>query len=196
MRDDFKDEWKGGLEGFDAIWGLREKLRGEIQKRYDRSLPFGDEFSDRWERAKYLGFGEGSSIYDSAIVMGDVRVGENTWVGPQTILDGQGGLRIGKFCSISAGTHIYSHDTLKWALTGGQQGMELSPTVIDDFCYIAPQCIISSGVHVGKQSILGANSFLKDDLPALTIAAGNPARIIGRVLVEGDEVTLEYHHEK
>jgi carbonic anhydrase/acetyltransferase-like protein (isoleucine patch superfamily) len=29
-----------------------------------------------------MGFGEGSSVYDSCLVLGDVRVGKNVWVGP------------------------------------------------------------------------------------------------------------------
>ena len=51
-----------------------------------RTLPFGDYISDRWEKARLLGFGEGSSIYDSAHVFGDVSIGSATWIGPFTIL--------------------------------------------------------------------------------------------------------------
>src|ERR1700681_854654 len=92
----------------------------ELRKKYKRSLGFGDAIFDRWERARSLGFGEGASIYNSAAIFGEVVVGEHTWVGPYVILDGSGGgIRIGRYCSISAGVHIYSHDTTLWALSGG-----------------------------------------------------------------------------
>ena len=83
-----------------------ETLRKEVDKKWKRTLPFGDYFVDRWEKANELGFGKGTSIYDSAIVIGDVKVGENTWIGPNVILDGSGGLQIGSWCSISAGVQI------------------------------------------------------------------------------------------
>ena len=46
------------------------------------SLPLADYFVDRWDKARLLGFGEGSSIYDSSLVIGDVKIGKNAWVGP------------------------------------------------------------------------------------------------------------------
>ena len=37
--------------------------RNDVKEKWNRVLPTGDYISDRWEKAKYLGFGEGSSIY-------------------------------------------------------------------------------------------------------------------------------------
>lgn len=60
---------------------LREfwlQRRREVDGRFRRTLPFGDYVVDRWEKARELGFGAGTSIYDSALVLGEVKVGENT----------------------------------------------------------------------------------------------------------------------
>src|SRR5262249_29512033 len=103
---------------------LYEQLRQGMRERWQRDLPLDELLFDRWERAKSLGFGKGASIYHNSYVYGDVRVGENTWIGPYTLLDGSGGLVIGAYCSISAGVHIYTHATVKWALTGGQAAYE------------------------------------------------------------------------
>ena len=55
------------------------------------------------------------------LVIGDVKVGSHTWIGPNVILDGSGGgLEIGDYCSIDAGAQIYTHDTVMWAISGGQ----------------------------------------------------------------------------
>ena len=74
-------------------WFIRKK-REALRQSYKRVLSVNELFSDRWEKARYLGFGEKSSIYDSALVYGDVTVGKNTWIGPFVILDGSGGLKI------------------------------------------------------------------------------------------------------
>ena len=96
----------------------------DVRQRWQRSLPAGEYLVDRWERARELGFGEGASIYDSAIVIGSVSVGASTWIGPWVMLDGSGGLSIGSNCSISAGTQIYTHDSVGWATSGGEKPIE------------------------------------------------------------------------
>jgi len=149
-----------------------------VQQRWNRSLPFADYIVDRWEKAKALGFGEGTSIYDSALVLGDVKVGRNTWIGPFTVLDGSGGLLIGDNCSISAGVQIYTHDTVQWATSGGTIPPMRSSVHIGSNCYIGPNAIISRGVEVGEGCVIGANSLVNRDVPAGMKAWGTPARII------------------
>lgn len=169
--------------------GLDEKVHADL----NRSLPLGELLSDRWERAVRLGFGEGASIYDSALVYGKVMVGKATWIGPNVILDGSGGLEIGDFCSVSAGVHIYSHNTIKWALSGGKAAYEYHPTSIGNCCFIGPQTIIQNGVAIGDHCLIAANSFVSKNVPPYSIAGGSPAKIIGKVIIdEGDEVMLEY----
>jgi acetyltransferase-like isoleucine patch superfamily enzyme len=155
-----------------------KKLRKEKKDKYNRVLPFGDYFSDRWEKARFLGFGEESSIYDSSVVIGDVKVGKNTWIGPFTVLDGSGKLSIGDYCSISAGVQIYTHDTVEWAITGGKAEYSHEETKIGNNCYIGPNVIISKGVIIGNECIIGANSFVNKSFPDNSKIAGNPARLI------------------
>ena len=167
-----------------------------LRAQFDRSLPFADGLFDRWERAKRLGFSKGASIYDSALVYGDVKVGENTWIGPYTILDGSGGkVSIGSFCSISGGVHIYTHDTVLWALSGGQLEKRTGSVGIGDCCYIASQCIIAPNVTIGRQCVVAANSFVNRDVHDRTIVGGNPARELGRVEGEGKAVRLVFNRQ-
>ncbi len=184
--ENWKDIWKLHVPGHGPLWSLHQQLRKEVKNRWNRAVPFADELFDRWERAAFLGFGKGASIYDSSLVIGDVVVGEETWIGPFTVLDGRGGLRIGRFCSISSGTQLYSHDTVKWALTGGKAKEVRQPTQIGDCCYIGPMSVVSGGVTVGDHSVVGASSFVKENVPPFSIVAGIPARVIGHVELIGD----------
>lgn len=162
------------LEHLRQIWRQR---RNEVATDWNRSLPFADYLIDRWERARTLGFEEGSSVYDSVLVLGDVKVGKNTWVGPFSILDGSGGLQIGEYCSISAGVQIYSHDTVEWAVSGGQQEAKREATKIGDRCFIGPSTIVGKGVTIGDGCVIGANSLVLTDLPAGVKAFGSPCKV-------------------
>ncbi|MBT7675844.1 MAG: acyltransferase [Flavobacteriaceae bacterium] len=157
-----------------TLWRQRYK---EVDKEFNRSLPFADYIVDRWEKAKLLGFGEGSSIYDSSLVLGTVKVGAKTWIGPFVVLDGTGGLEIGSNCSISAGTQIYSHDSVDWAISGGSSPYKYEQTKIGNNCYIGPKTIVSKGVSIGNGCIIGANSLVLTDIPPNSKAVGNPCRI-------------------
>lgn len=148
-------------------------------KKYKRSLPLTELIVDRWERATLLGFGKDTSIYDSSIVLGDVCIGENTWIGPNTILDGSGGgLKIGSNCSISAGVQIYTHDTVRRSLSGGNADIERSPTSIGNNCYIGPNTIIAKGVVIGDCVVVGANSLVLKSIDSNSKAFGTPATVV------------------
>jgi acetyltransferase-like isoleucine patch superfamily enzyme len=155
---------------------LRERGDG-VRERWQRSLPFADYSVDRWEKARTLGFGEGSSIYDGSLVLHDVRVGRHTWIGPFTILDGSGGLVIGEHCSISAGVQIYTHDSVAHALSGGTEPIAYAPVTIGDRCYIGPNVVVSKGVTIGDGCVIGAQSLVNRDVPSGARAWGVPCRV-------------------
>lgn len=182
LKQNLEELLGGGDSGnLDVLLDLLEKLwderRKHVNDRWSRTLPFSEYIVDRWKKAELLGFGQGTSIYDSAMVFGDVSVGINTWIGPHVILDGSGGLIIGDNCSISAGVQIYSHDSVKWAVSGGMEPYEHATTNIGNNCYVGPNTVINKGVNIGSNCVIGANSLVLRDVPTGSKAWGNPVKI-------------------
>ena len=56
-----------------------------------------------------------SIVTKKILIIGDVKVGKNTWIGPNVVLDGAAGLVIGEYVSISAGVQIYTLNTVDWS---------------------------------------------------------------------------------
>ena len=52
------------------------------------------------------------------------------------------------------------------------------PINIEDDVWIGAGAIILSGVTIGKGSVIGAGSVVTKDIPAYSIAVGNPARVV------------------
>jgi acetyltransferase-like isoleucine patch superfamily enzyme len=154
------------------------QLRMELFKKYKRHVSMADLIMDRWETAKFYGFGEGSSCYNNVLILGDVKVGKNTWIGPNVVLDGSGGLEIGDFVSISAGVQIYSHHTVRWSNSLGVSDIERKSTKVGSGVYIGPNVVIQMGVEIGDKAIIGALTFVNKDVPAQSKVIGSPCRII------------------
>jgi acetyltransferase-like isoleucine patch superfamily enzyme len=164
------------MELLESLRALIKTLRREKREQYHRHVSVGDLLTDRWEIAHEYGFGDGTSCYDNVLILGDVTVGKNCWIGPYVILDGSGGgLFIGDHVDISAGVHIYTHDTVKRATSGGNAGVEYAPTRIGSCVYIGPQSIIEKGITIGDHVVIGAMSLVNRDVPSNSRVWGIPA---------------------
>ena len=79
------------------------------------------------------------------------------------------GVQVGSHCS------IYSYSTV--------DGLE-GEVVLKENCKIGAHSVISPGVTVGKNSIVGAFSFVKDNIPANVVAFGIPAKVMRKLRKE------------
>lgn len=55
------------------------------------------------------------------------------------------------------------------------------PVVIEDNVWLGMNVVVLKGVHIGKNSLIGANSVVTKDIPANVIAVGNPCRVIKQI---------------
>ena len=170
---------------------LKKELDEETVESYQRVNPFFENLTNWKEKGeKYAG--KDSTIYDSATLIGEVEIGSECWIGPFTLIDGSGKVSIGDHTVISSGTHIYTHDTVKWALSRGIDSYVYAPVVVGSCVFVGAQSVIVRGVSIGDHSLVSANATVVNDVPSYSIVAGTPAKIIGRVCLNHDGVKLEY----
>ena len=177
---------------YESILELHETLDNAFLRNHNRSLPLNEVLIDRWERANKLGFGDNTSIYDSSVVIGNVKVGMNVWIGPFTIIDGSGNISIGDYCTISAGVHIYTHDNVMQTLTSGKMQIERTPVVIGNNVYVGPNAIITKGVIIGNSCVIAAGAFVNKDVPDYSIVMGQPGKIVGKIEIKNGEPFFIY----
>lgn len=178
---------------YQDLKSLSKELWQRDKSKWNRTNPFVESFGHWKEKGEFL-FGKDKNItvYDTCSLSGDVQVGENSWIGPYTALDGTAGIKIGKNCSISAGVNILTHDSVKWALSGGKAKYEYEKVEIGDNCFVGTNVIILKGVQIGNQCVIGANAVVTKSIPDNSIAVGVPAKVIGKTIVTDGEVEFEY----
>jgi UDP-2-acetamido-3-amino-2,3-dideoxy-glucuronate N-acetyltransferase len=143
-------------------------------------------------------------IYDFVNLYG-CEIGDETKIG--TFVEVQRGARIGRRVKVSSHSFIcegveledhvfvghgvtFTNDRYPRAVTedGELQTNDdwtVVPTVVRRGASIGSGSTILCGVEIGENAIVGAGSVVTRDVPAGTIVAGNPARVLRRI--EGEK---------
>ena len=170
---------------------LQAELDDYTLDHFSRINPFFENVVD-WGTKGQRYLNDDVAVYDSATIIGDVKMGQHCWIGPQCMIDGSGGLEIGDYCVFATGTHIYTHDTVAWALSGGKMPYRHAPVSIGSRIFVGAQSIILAGASIGDCSLICANATVTSTIPPYSIAAGTPAKIIGKVTENESGIHLEY----
>ena len=122
-------------------------------------------------------------------IVGKPVIGEGVWIGAYTLIDGLGGLTIGRGCDISSGAHIISHSTAWRCVTERKHSaIDFAPVEIGDYCFIGENATILRGAKIGHHSIIGAGAMVKEfqEIPPYSLAVGVPARVVRNIQNEID----------
>jgi acetyltransferase-like isoleucine patch superfamily enzyme len=112
-----------------------------------------------------------------------IRLGDRVGLSSCTIVAGNS-IDIGEDTILGAGSMILDNDFhilghgFSW-LT--EYSKNSKPVKIGRGCFIGSRSIILKGVTLGDRVVIGAGSVVTNDVPAYSIAAGNPARIVGTI---------------
>ena len=105
-----------------------------------------------------------------------ITIGDFLDVGENVVLRGAGGIAIGDRVLIAAGAVIttvgHPLELPRWGITVAK------PVRIGDDVWIGANAVILPGVSIGSGSIVGAGAVVTRDVPADTVVAGVPARVI------------------
>ena len=142
--------------------------------------------------AKYFGQYTSPYFYNKILKMEGFDIGEGTiFYDVRTMtLDRERPwmLKIGKYCKITVGVSILTHDYSRSVLRRvyGDIIGEAKRTVIGDNVFIGVHSIILMGSEIGNNVIIGAGSVVSGKIPDNVVVAGNPAKVIR---------TLDEHYE-
>jgi acetyltransferase-like isoleucine patch superfamily enzyme len=85
------------------------------------------------------------------------------------------GVAIARGCYISDHSHGFADPDLP---VRDQPIDRVAPVIIRRGAWLGQNCVVLPGVEIGRGAVIGANSVVRSDVPARTIAAGVPARVI------------------
>ncbi|HUQ31830.1 MAG TPA: acyltransferase [Pyrinomonadaceae bacterium] len=144
--------------------------------------------------------GRDVAIYNFVNLYG-CEIGDGTKVG--SFVEIQKGVRVGRNCKISShtficeGVHVedevfighgvnFINDKYPRATAAGgelqtEADWKVEPTIVRRGASIGTGAVILSGLVISERAIVGAGAVVTRDVPAGSIVAGNPARLLNRV---------------
>ncbi len=163
--------------------GIELRLDNPIQKKY---LCVGNDC-----------IVSGKFVFESQ--EGLITIGDHTYIGDSLFIS-HSRIEIGNNVTIAWGACIYDHDS--HSLDYMKRRMDIDAELVDirkgenfiknkdwgsvaskpikicDDAWIGMNVIILKGVTVGEGAIVGAGSVVTKDVPAWTVVAGNPAKVV------------------
>jgi maltose O-acetyltransferase len=103
-------------------------------------------------------------------------IGDGTFVNYGTSISAHQLVSIGRQCLLGHYTLILDnneHDTERHYMLPPSD-----PVVIGDHVWIGSRSVILPGVRIGHHAVIGAGSIVTKDVPARSVAVGNPARVV------------------
>ena len=116
---------------------------------------------------------------------GFIKIGDNSEIGPYSVLWGAGGITIGNNVHIGAHVSITAHEAehIKPDDVDVWKPLDFffDPVVIEDHTLVCSGTVIIPGVHIGHHSMIGGGAIVINDIPPYSLAVGCPARVVRRL---------------
>lgn len=128
--------------------------------------------------------GKGAEIWEHVIIRPgtNLEIGDYTQIGPFNVFFGGNRIVIGNnviiapHCVLAAGNHDYiqMEKPMRFA-----NSISKGPIIIEDNVWIGSNCTITDNVTIGKEAVIAANTVVTKNVPAYSIFAGVPGKVIG-----------------
>ncbi|MCB1692501.1 MAG: acyltransferase [Pseudomonadales bacterium] len=112
--------------------------------------------------------------------LGAIDIGDYCIVNPGVRITSASAVRLGHSCMLAMNCYLSDanwHDIHHRIFAPG----DTAPIVLGDNVWIGDSALVTKGVTIGENSIVGAWSVVTHDVPPNAIVAGNPARIVKQI---------------
>ena len=162
-------------------------IRNPFGMSLGRKVLIDDDVVLDCRKGSAIKLGESSCIGRSSILAakgGDIRLGNGVNIGTHARVATQSGVTIGAGALIAAYAYIgpsnHEWDEVTQSFIAGAME-DRGGVVIGERSWIGARATILDGVSIGEGAVVGAHSLVREDVPAKTVVAGCPARVIGKV---------------
>jgi acetyltransferase-like isoleucine patch superfamily enzyme len=102
----------------------------------------------------------------------NLELEEYTDIGAFTYINASAGVKIGEGVEIGSHCSIYSNNTID---------EKKGPVHIKKNAKVGTHSTVMPGVTIGENSLVGAYSFVKEDIPDNVVAYGVPAKVVRKI---------------
>jgi len=135
-------------------------------------------------------FANGSLVHETAVIIGDVFIGENSSIWPNAVLRGDmDSITIGKLSNVQDNVTIHTDRGIQASVGDcvviGHNAIVHGATISDNVL-IGMGAIIMNGSKIGVNSIIGAGTVIPENkvIPEASLVVGSPGRIMRKVSKE------------
>ena len=116
-----------------------------------------------------------------------IAIGNGTFIGHHVSFSCMASIRVGDHVLVAAGVQVSDYDGHPVDAQRRRAGEPtppegVRPVVIEDDAWIGANALILKGVTVGARSVVGAGAVVTRDVPPDTVVAGNPARVVKKLV--------------
>ncbi|HET6893321.1 MAG TPA: acetyltransferase [Pyrinomonadaceae bacterium] len=180
LLDDNPNLWRSTIQGVEVIGPIRE-ARATGEAALVNTLGSPRNYRARQEVSQALGvsrYNFESIVHPTAVVSRHAEIGMGSIIFPKVVL--MANVRLGQQVLVLAHT-VVNHDAVAGEFSILASGVNVSGAVqIGSNCYLGSGSCILENVVIGDQALVGMGSMVLRDVPARTVVAGNPAKVLRR----------------
>ncbi len=125
---------------------------------------------------KYLS--SAGPLYIKCVNDGKLTIGKNCYFNHNCSITCGEKIEIGNRCIFANNVVIIDHDHKIVPGHGAEEALVSSPIKLDNSVWCGANVTLLKGIHIGEGSVIAAGAVVRTDIPAHSLAAGVPARVI------------------
>jgi acetyltransferase-like isoleucine patch superfamily enzyme len=155
------------MAGRPMVWGIWNVVvyGPNIHIGKNVTMVGADGYKTNLTTVNYGGYEGHIKIGDNVLVMNGVRISS-----AKEIVIGDGSM-LANFCYIMDSDW---HDIYDRNISPGKS----LPVILEKNVWVGDSAIICKGVRIGENSVIGAGSIVREDVPPNAVVIGNPAKIV------------------